>query len=212
MPIDPEIAHGIDNLASRLSRLGARVGTTQPDGFGDLRRHHALYWTMVTSVMSLGLSADQRRERAALGRARGLLFDEDGARGLEATAGDYIIEHGHREAIRAAWRAFFHDWDVLLAPIVIVPAPPHTTLRMDQRVVTIDGQEVQHMVQMAYAGLSVLGGQPATAFPLGLTQAGLPIGIQAIGPYLEDRTPIHFAALVADEIGGFQAPPGYDAT
>jgi amidase len=210
LPIDPEIAAGIDTLASRLSKLGATVGEAQPEGFGDLREHHALYWMMVTSVMSLGLPADLRRERAALGRARGQPFDEAGARGLESTAGDYIAWHDQREAIRDAWRAFFHDWDVLLAPIVIVPAPPHTTLRMDQRVVTIDGQSVPHVTQMAYAGLSVLGGQPATAFPLGLTRAGLPIGIQAIGPYLEDRTPIRFAGLVADEIGGFQPPPGYD--
>jgi hypothetical protein len=26
----------------------------------------------------------------------------------------------------------------------------------------------------------------------------------------QDRTPIRFASLVADEIGGFQRPPGYD--
>jgi amidase len=38
------------------------------------------------------------------------------------------------------------------------------------------------------------------------------IGLQAIGPYLEDRTPIRFAALLAQEIGGFSKPPGYDAS
>ena len=29
------------------------------------------------------------------------------------------------------------------------------------------------------------------------------------GPYLEDRTPLRFAALVAREWGGFTPPPGY---
>jgi amidase len=38
----------------------------------------------------------------------------------------------------------------------------------------------------------------------------LPVGLQAIGPYLEDRTPIRFAALLAREIGGFVKPEGYD--
>jgi hypothetical protein len=33
-----------------------------------------------------------------------------------------------------------------------------------------------------------------------------------IGPYLEDRTPIRFAALLAREIGGFVKPDGYDAS
>jgi amidase len=60
-----------------------------------------------------------------------------------------------------------------------------------------------------YAGLATLCGQPATSFPFGLTQSGLPIGLQAIGPYLEDDTPIRFAGLVAREFGGFQPPPGY---
>jgi amidase len=31
------------------------------------------------------------------------------------------------------------------------------------------------------------------------------------GPYLEDRTPIRFAALVARELGGFTPPPRYAA-
>lgn len=45
-----------------------------------------------------------------------------------------------------------------------------------------------------------------------LTRSGLPIGLQAIGPYLEDRTPIRFVALVAQEFGGFRRPDGYDET
>jgi amidase len=35
--------------------------------------------------------------------------------------------------------------------------------------------------------------------------------VQAIGPYLEDHTPLRFAALVAQELGGFRPPPGYAA-
>jgi amidase len=38
---------------------------------------------------------------------------------------------------------------------------------------------------------------------------GLPVGVQIIGPYLEDRTTIDFAKKIADVIGGFQPPPQY---
>jgi amidase len=48
--------------------------------------------------------------------------------------------------------------------------------------------------------------------PVGLTAAGLPGGIQIVGPHLEDRTPIDVAARVAEVVGGCQAPPGYEAT
>jgi amidase len=56
----------------------------------------------------------------------------------------------------------------------------------------------------------ISAGAPCTAFPVGQSLEVLPVGLQAIGPYLEDHTPIHFAALVARELGGFERPPGYD--
>jgi amidase len=33
------------------------------------------------------------------------------------------------------------------------------------------------------------------------------MGVQVIGPYLEDRTTIAFAGLLERELGGFVAPP-----
>jgi amidase len=42
-----------------------------------------------------------------------------------------------------------------------------------------------------------------------LSPAGLPIGAQIVGPYLEDRTLLMFAALMEREFGGFVPPPGY---
>ena len=40
---------------------------------------------------------------------------------------------------------------------------------------------------------------------------GLPVGIQIVGPYLEDLTPIQFAInLEKDIIGPYQIPPGFD--
>src|SRR5215212_4109427 len=115
--------------------------------------------------------------------------------------------HDRREQYRARWRAFFQDWDILLAPIVIVPAPPHSSLPSDARVVDIDGQTVSFRVQSAYSGLSIMTGVPATSLPIGMSKDGLPISIQAIGPYLEDYTAIRFAGLVQQEIGGYQRPP-----
>jgi amidase len=33
--------------------------------------------------------------------------------------------------------------------------------------------------------------------------------VQIVGPYLEDRTPPAFAALIEHAFGGFVPPPGY---
>jgi hypothetical protein len=40
---------------------------------------------------------------------------------------------------------------------------------------------------------------------------GLPVGLQVIGPYLEDRTVIDVAGRIADLTGGFVSPDPNDA-
>ena len=64
-------------------------------------------------------------------------------------------------------------------------------------------------MNIVYPMWAIYTGQPATAFPAGLSSAGLPLGLQAIGPYLEDRTTIRFAQLVEREWYRFEPPPGY---
>ena len=55
--------------------------------------------------------------------------------------------------------------------------------------------------------MATLLGLSATVAPIGHSAEGLPIGVQIIGPYLEDRTTIAFAGLVEREFGGFVPPP-----
>ncbi|MGH9176883.1 MAG: amidase, partial [Vicinamibacterales bacterium] len=74
----------------------------------------------------------------------------------------------------------------------------------------LNGRESPYTNHVVYPSVATLPGHPATAFPAGLSRAGLPLGLQAIGPYLEDRTPLRFASLLAREIGGFVPPPGFE--
>jgi amidase len=132
---------------------------------------------------------------------------------LSASFGDWLVMHGRREQYRAAYRAFFTDWDVLLAPITLRTAFPHMNVNTpsdNELTIDIDGKPHRYHDQLVYPGLATLCGQPATAFPVGLSSEGLPMGLQAIGPYLEDYTPIRFAALASAEMGGCLPPPGFD--
>ena len=216
LPVDNEIMAAQERVVAALGAAGAAVNEIAPEGFGDLLEHHKLYHKLLTSAMTMALPHDLRREMAAWGHAeakvRGDEFMEAGAQAIEASAADYVGWYGQREVYRAAYRAFFHDWDILLAPVTLVSAFRHSAappeVEGDDRVLCINGVDVPYMRLSVYPGLATLCGQPATAFPAGFTTSGLPVGLQAIGPYLEDHTPIRFAGLVAEVCGGFVAPPG----
>ncbi|MDE2486475.1 MAG: amidase, partial [Alphaproteobacteria bacterium] len=102
----------------------------------------------------------------------------------------------------------FGDFDVVLAPVTGTVAFPHVDeADWAKRVLVINGRETPYRDQLAYPSLPLLPNLPATAAPIRFTRAGLPIGIQVIGPYLEDRTTIAFAGLLEREFGGFRSPP-----
>ena len=216
LPVDDQIATALDEVAARLGRIGCTVKRVQPETFGDFREHHVLYRQILSAVTGSRLSEEARRRTADMWRKADDEFARATVRGIEGTAGDYIGWNGKREMYRAAWRAFFRDWDVVLAPAINVLAYPHVerswpfddsdvTLTLD-----VNGRAVPYRDGLVYPAVSTVAGQPATTFPAGRSREGLPIGLQAIGPYLEDRTPVRFAALLAREIGGFVKPEGYE--
>jgi amidase len=208
-PCDPEILAAVADLGERLRAAGATVAEAWPEGVGSLQAYHQLYVSLLGTRAALMRSEEELREDAAAYRARGDAEAVARARGLEANVAEYVRWHGRRSQHRAVFRAFFREWDVLLAPANLVPAFPHTDAPFVERTLTVDGRTVPYDLQAVYPGLANLSGHPATAFPAGLTREGLPIGLQVVGPYLEDRTPIRFAALIAAEWGGFQAPEGW---
>jgi amidase len=210
LPVDAEILVAQDACISTLHRAGCHVVTAAPEGLGDFGDWYELYLKLLFVMMFVGEQDHKRRQQADMLRLSGERYLKASADGIMAGASDYLIWHGQRETYRALWRAFFREWDVVLSPANIVPAFPHTDAPFQQRTLTINGVTVPYSRQSAYAGIATLAGQPATAFPVGMTRTGLPIGLQAFGPYLEDHTPIRFAGLVAREMGGFRRPPGYD--
>ena len=61
----------------------------------------------------------------------------------------------------------------------------------------IDGQATPYGAQGAWSTIASLAGLPATVAPVGKDADGLPLGVQIIGPYLEDRSTIALARLLA---------------
>ncbi len=211
VPVDGEILAARDAAVAALGKAGAVVLQAHPAGFDDFREHYALFRSMMSALVSVRWTADHRDQVVADKLARQDPFHHADARGIRATAADYLLWLEKREAFRAAWRRFFRDWDILLTPATIVPAFAHTRAPNADRRLSINGAQVEFEYMSFFPSVPTLAGQPATALPAGFNRAGLPLGLQAVGPMLEDRTPLAFAALLTREFyGPFRPPPGYD--
>jgi amidase len=210
LPVDGEIIAALDDLTACLRRLGAHVEEVQPEGF-DLRQHHEAYSMLLSVIAFAHLDGDERAHLVELLQQSTDPFANAQIAGVNATVSRFIGMHGLRGRYRALFREFFRNFDVLLAPVTITPAFPHISDQIPvlKRTLQVNGAEVPYMYLPIYAGVAAYSGLPATAFPWGRTRGGLPIGLQAIGPYLEDRMTIAFASMLEHEFGGFTPPPDY---
>jgi amidase len=179
--VDAEVLGPIEALAERLRDLGARVDH-ESSLAPDLAAAQHTYMQMLGTTLS---------------RGRGI---EGGRPPIDAHAWmngmDQIVGH------RRQWAELFETYDVVLAPPFGTPAFPHKEdPDWGKRTLVVDGQETPYGAQIAWPGLAGFPGLPSTCAPLARTAAGLPTGVQIIGPMFEDRTPIAFAGLIEREFG-----------
>ena len=109
-----------------------------------------------------------------------------------------------------AWADFFGRYDVVLVPVMPVAAFPHDTdAPFDRRMLDVDGVTVPHHLAAAWVcaiGVMLL---PVVTLPVGLTESGLPVGVQVVGPFLSDLRLLRIAELLDAAAGpGFSPPPG----
>jgi amidase len=105
----------------------------------------------------------------------------------------------------------FESVDVFLLPTTFTAAFPHDQTHPDQRMIPLpEGGAQPFWNLLRYISPATLTGCPATTIPAGLSRSGVPVGLQVVGPYLEDSTSITSARFLAQEIGGFQLPTGYE--
>ena len=128
-------------------------------------------------------------------------------RGLTMSHAAWAHTSRIRGGLRARWQALFQEVDVILCPPMPTTAFLHDHSPQPTRQLDVDGKKIPYDDQLAWPAIATLCGLPATVAPIGHDEHGLPIGVQIIGGYLEDRTTIAFAGLIEREFGGFTPPP-----
>ena len=208
-PIDVEVRDVLQSAVDAVAKAGAKIDAkTRPvDGAAQHRVYSRLLW----SVMAAGFPAPLL---ARLDAAAVTLRPEDSDPLSEQTRGaalrhrEWLALNEFRTRLRAQWASYFREIDVMLCPIMPTAAFPHDHREFAERSMTINGKAEPYF-QLFWAGHAVNAYLPAAVAPAGRARSGLPVGIQIIGPYLEDRTPIAVAAQLADVLGGFTPPPGF---
>ena len=109
---------------------------------------------------------------------------------------DWLAANERRQQLRARMSDYFRDVDALLMPVAVVPAIPHDHSEpfIERRIHATDGSR-SYLDLFGWVGLPTVAYLPATAVPVGRTVDGLPVGVQIVGPYLEDRTTLAVARV-----------------
>ena len=89
----------------------------------------------------------------------------------------------------------------------MTPAFPHDHGPHNERLIDVDGKTYPYSDQSVWPSIATAPGLPATVAPIDRGDSPLPVGVQIVGPHLEDRTTIAFARLIEREFGGFAPPP-----
>jgi amidase len=210
-PTAASISTTLDGLADRLGRTGCTILRDSPN-LPDLALTSRVYREVLSAVYSADLPPEARERIEAAARALSpeeQSLDASGLRGVTISHPEWIRQSRVRNGLRARWQALFQDIDVMLCPPMPTTAFPHDHSPRFARKLDVDGTEIPYFDQSVWAGIATSNWLPATTMPIGHDDRGLPIGVQIIGGFLDDRTTIAFAGLVEREFGGFTPPPSF---
>jgi amidase len=211
LPTGSAVRGAIGRLADRLDKTGAKVARSSalmPDLALIARTYYALLYAFLGADLPVATYRNLQQAAAALGDGADDLAAHQ-SRAFVLNHRDWIAADRTRNGIAARFAALFGEFDVVVCPVLPTPAFPHNHGDRRSRRIDIDGTPHPYAYQAVWAGVASLTGLPATACPIERSETGLPVGVQIVGPYLEDRTTLAFAELIERELGGFVTPPGF---
>jgi aspartyl-tRNA(Asn)/glutamyl-tRNA(Gln) amidotransferase subunit A len=166
--VDPDVRALVVDAAHRMEALGAVVEEVDP-GFASPRDVFDVLWKSGAANAIAGVPAD-KLELLDPG------FVETAREGARLSAVDYVKADFARTQLGKHMAEFHQRFDLLLTPTVSKPALPvgadlsDPVLERDW----IDWTPFTYPFNMTR--------QPAASVHCGLTQAGLPVGLQIVGP------------------------------
>jgi len=211
-PVHPEVRAIIAGAVNALREEGVAVKEGWPDGivFSDV-------FNTYFKLMAAMVSQDPVFTDTIISMLKLLYFMPYGetqrnfVEGLTLSHKDWYALSVGRLLSRHAWQNYFRQYDAFLMPANCIPAFPHNQERNMWGRLVESSDELRYYVEtFKWISPATLAGCPATVIPAGKTKDNLPVGIQIMGPYLEDATPLDLAVRMEKVLGGFTPPPGFE--
>jgi amidase len=210
---DAETTALIEELARHLEGEGAEVSRTARPDF-DVAEAYRLYVTLLDAALSARATDEalaRKRETRAKLTADDFSTDALFVRAVDLSHREWLWLNEQRMQIRHRWGTFFKHWDALLCPVIATPALPHMQQGdPSERTHVVDGHTIAYQDMLFWPGISCAFHLPASVAPIGLSRAGLPIGVQIVGPFGGDYKTIALAEMLEASWRAFVAPPGWD--
>ncbi len=210
--VDSSVQRRLRALVEFLVKNKVKVSETARPNI-DSREAHRNYIRLLRAQTSGRLTSEAFQKNLAI---RPTLDPEDDSYPAEMVRGntlyhkDWLALNEARHKMRRAWDEFFKEYDLFLCPEATTAAFPHNHEgERWERMVMVNGKPQPSTRQMFWAGYSCNFYLPSTMAPAGLTEEGLPVGVQIVGPQYGDYTCIHFARLLEKEFLCFAPPPDF---
>ena len=207
-PVSAPVKKLLAEAVEALRKAGAALQEGWPAGLNSAEQLDT-YRYMIFAVMALFMrpeDVEQARQGAKAGDPVGRAME----RAITAPHPVFLEANTRRCASLALWQDYFRTHDAFLLPTAYTPAFPHDRcMPMEVRTIATPEGARNYMDLLFWMTPATLNGLPATIAPVGLTPEGLPVGLQIVGPYLEDATPIDLAGRLSELSGGYQSPPGF---
>jgi Asp-tRNA(Asn)/Glu-tRNA(Gln) amidotransferase A subunit family amidase len=184
-PIDPAVREVLDDAVLAFEAAGATVERVDPDP--ELTHENVLdaYYTFATVLWESLFDAIE--EEGALdprGADRDRLAESTVETILEAetvSTREYKVADRTRTRVLELITGVLEEYDLLATPTLAVPP-----FEIGDLPTEVDGQPVEPRRGWLLTQPFNMTGQPAASIPAGLTDEGLPVGLQLVGPRLAD--------------------------
>jgi amidase len=185
LPVDPAVTAALEGARPILEELGCVVAPAEPD----LEDADEAFHVLRALGFVRSLSAELRADRGALKDTIVWNVEE----GLALDAERIARAQSLRSALFRRMAVFLRTYDVLALPASLVPPFP-----VEQEWVhEIDGVRQQTYLDWMRACTRIsVTAHPAISVPFAFTPDGLPVGLQLVGRYGDERGLLRLAAAI----------------